>query len=122
MAEKILIGTLRDFVMEFVDKFGQLTTVDPTAPVQRLEFAGFTAPDGTPSASPLAELVGVAADQLSGSVSGLGAGTCQLQADVDVDRGDGVKTINLVADLEIAIPAPGEAVAGVIRFREVATV
>lgn len=106
MATQLSVGFKMPFTIGgFTDAQGNATTVDATTPVTRLVVSDDT----------IADLVDVSADSLAGAVRALAPGTVQLQVDVDVDRGGGVRTITLIGDVEVLA---GEAVTGAITFGE----
>ena len=104
MANQVAIGFKLPYTVgDFRDASGAPTTVDATTPITRVET----------SAPAIADVVDISGDKLAGAVRALAAGTVQLQVDVDVDRGTGVKTLTLVGDVEVIA---GEAAVGAISF------
>jgi hypothetical protein len=106
MAAQVGIGFKLPYTVGgFTDAAGNPTTVDATTPITRVAVSDAT----------VADVVDVSGDSLAGAVRALAPGQCQLQVDVDVDRGGGVKTITLIGDVEVVA---GEAVSGAITFGE----
>ena len=100
MATVVEAGVVKSFAARFTDASGNPTTVDTRAPA--------TLGASDPSRVAFSN---VATDGLSGQVTFSGVGPVQVTMTVDVDRGDGVKPLTLVADVDVLA---GEAVGGVI--------
>src|SRR6266404_2174022 len=104
MATQGVAGKVKHFQAQFVDEFGNPTTVDTRAQ------ATVTVTDAT-----LASIENLSPDGLSGDVRMLAAGTVQVSLVADADRGAGVRPLTLLGDLEILAP---EAVGGSIVFTD----
>jgi len=93
MATQVKPGDIKNYSVVPVDSNGNVATVDTRTP------AIHTVSDPT-----LAEIVSTAPDGLSGQVRALASGVVQVQCPIDADRGDGVREIIGLGDLEILAP------------------
>lgn len=104
MATQIPIGGRKFFKAKFLDNAGNVTTVDTRAP------AVVTVEPAT-----LGHVENLAPDGLSGEYVQDNVGLGQIQLTGDADRGDGVRSLTIVGDVE---GLPGDAFAGTVELSD----